>query len=56
MFRVFNMGIGLVLIVAEYHAEAITRYLRAEADVPAWVIGEVVDGNQTVEWETPLDA
>ena len=28
MFRVFNMGIGLVLIVADYYAEAIARYLR----------------------------
>ncbi len=54
MFRVFNMGIGLILVVAEYHAEAITRYLRTEANVPSWVIGEVVDGNQTVEWEEPL--
>ena len=33
----FNMGIGLVLIVAEYYAEAITRYLRTEVDLPAWV-------------------
>ena len=54
MFRVFNMGIGLVLIVAEYYAEAITRYLRTEVDLPAWVIGEVVDGDRTVEWEDPL--
>ncbi len=54
MFRVFNMGIGLTLIVAEYYAEAITRYLKTECDQPAWVIGEVVEGNQTVEWETPL--
>ena len=54
MFRVFNMGIGLVLIVAEYYAEAITRYLRTEVDLPAWVIGEVVDGGQTVDWEEPL--
>jgi phosphoribosylformylglycinamidine cyclo-ligase len=51
MFRVFNMGIGMVLIVAEYYAEAITRYLRTEVDLPAWVIGEVVDGDRTVEWE-----
>jgi len=56
MFRVFNMGIGLVLIVAEYHAVAITRYLRTEANLPSWVIGEVVEGNQTVEWATPLDS
>jgi phosphoribosylformylglycinamidine cyclo-ligase len=50
MFRVFNMGIGLVLIVAEYHAEAIARYLHHEAKVPAWVIGEVVEGDRTVSW------
>jgi phosphoribosylformylglycinamidine cyclo-ligase len=50
MFRVFNMGIGMVLIVAEYYADAITRYLRNEVDLPAWVIGEVVDGDRTVEW------
>ena len=54
MFRVFNMGIGLVLVVAEYYAEAITRYLRNEVKIPAWVIGDVVEGNQEVEWETPL--
>jgi phosphoribosylformylglycinamidine cyclo-ligase len=48
MFRVFNMGIGLVLIVAEYHADAIARYLRDEAKQPAWVIGEVVPGDGTV--------
>ena len=54
MFRVFNMGIGLVLIVAEYYAEAITRYLRAEVNIPAWVIGEVVEGEKSVRWETPL--
>ena len=53
MFRVFNMGIGLVLVVAEYYAEAITRYLRAEVDLPAWVIGEVVEGDKTVTWDDP---
>src|SRR3954452_23360311 len=51
MFRVFNMGIGMVLIVAEYYAEAITRYLRTEVAQPAWIIGEVVDGEQAVTWE-----
>ena len=30
MYRVFNMGIGLVLIVAEYYAEAIVRYLTSD--------------------------
>ena len=51
MFRVFNMGIGLVMIVADYYAEAIARYLKTEVKVPAWVIGEVIAGDKTVVWE-----
>jgi phosphoribosylformylglycinamidine cyclo-ligase len=50
MFRVFNMGIGLVLIVADYYAESIVRTLRKEIDLPAWVIGDVVEGDRTVTW------
>ncbi len=50
MYRVFNMGIGMVIIVAEYHAEAIARYLTREAGVPSWVIGEVVEGDREVVW------
>jgi phosphoribosylformylglycinamidine cyclo-ligase len=48
MFRVFNMGIGLILVVAEYYADAVVRTLRKEAEVPAWVIGEVVPGRRGV--------
>ncbi len=51
MFRVFNMGIGLVLIVAEYYAESIVRTLRKEANLPAWIIGEVVQGARNVTIE-----
>ena len=50
MFRVFNMGIGLILVVAEYYAEAIARSLREEVGQPAWVIGRVVEGDRTVRW------
>ena len=50
MFRVFNMGIGMTLIVAPYYAEAIARYLRDEVDLPAWIIGDVVAGDGTVTW------
>ncbi len=53
MDRVFNMGIGLVLIVAEYYAEAIVRHLRQEANVPSWIIGEVVPGDRSVAWGNP---
>ncbi len=48
MDRVFNMGIGLILIVAEYHAEAIVRHLNVQAQTPAMIIGEVVPGDRTV--------
>jgi phosphoribosylformylglycinamidine cyclo-ligase len=50
MFRVFNMGIGLVLIVADYYAEAIARYITDEVKIPAWIIGEVVEGRRDVVW------
>jgi phosphoribosylformylglycinamidine cyclo-ligase len=51
MFRVFNMGIGLVLVVADYYAESIARTLRTEAKVPAWVIGDIVPGRRDVIWD-----
>ena len=50
MFRVFNMGIGLVMVIADYYAEAVARYLRKEGKTPAWVIGEVVAGDRNVVW------
>jgi phosphoribosylformylglycinamidine cyclo-ligase len=50
MFRVFNMGIGMVLIVAEYYADAIARIVTKELKLPAWIIGEVVAGETGVSW------
>lgn len=44
MYRVFNMGIGMTLVVAEFYADAIARYINTELGLPAWVIGEVVEG------------
>ncbi len=49
MDRVFNQGIGFVMIVGAYFAESIQRQL-AEDRIPAWVIGEVVDGEAGVEF------
>ncbi|MEL7496145.1 MAG: phosphoribosylformylglycinamidine cyclo-ligase [Planctomycetota bacterium] len=40
MHRVFNMGIGLALVVSPYYADAISRTL-TEAGHPNWVIGKV---------------
>jgi phosphoribosylformylglycinamidine cyclo-ligase len=51
MDHVFNMGIGLVLVVAEHYAEAMVRRLIGRAKVPAWIIGEVVPGEKQVAWD-----
>jgi phosphoribosylformylglycinamidine cyclo-ligase len=49
MFRVFNMGIGLVLVVSPYYTESIREQL-AESGLESWVIGRVVEGERAVQW------
>lgn len=49
MYRVFNMGIGFVLIARPTAADAIRRHL-ADANVQAWMIGEVVEGPRGVTY------
>src|SRR6266851_1324407 len=49
MDRVFNQGIGFVMIVSRYYAESIQRQL-AEDRVPAYVIGEVRQGEAGLEY------
>ena len=49
MDRVFNQGIGFVLIVSPYFAESIQRQLEDDR-VPTWEIGEVRMGDPGVEF------
>jgi phosphoribosylformylglycinamidine cyclo-ligase len=49
MFNVFNMGVGLVLVVSPYYAESIQQQL-ARAGQSSWAIGRAVEGNQLVSW------
>jgi phosphoribosylaminoimidazole (AIR) synthetase len=44
------MGIGLVLIVSNYYADAIRRILHDE-QLACWQIGEVVAGSGQVSWK-----
>jgi phosphoribosylformylglycinamidine cyclo-ligase len=44
MERVFNMGVGMVAIVASSDIEQALRLL-AERDVPSWVVGEIAGGS-----------
>jgi phosphoribosylformylglycinamidine cyclo-ligase len=43
LFQVFNMGIGMVLIVAPQKADAVLQFIRAQG-TKAWLIGEVLKG------------
>jgi len=52
MDRVFNMGIGLVLIVAPFYAESIRQQLK-RSDLQNWVIGHARQGQKGVVWKTP---
>ncbi|HEV2733299.1 MAG TPA: phosphoribosylformylglycinamidine cyclo-ligase [Longimicrobiaceae bacterium] len=45
MFRAFNMGVGMVAVVAPERADAVVRELR-EAGEEAWIAGEVVPGER----------
>jgi phosphoribosylformylglycinamidine cyclo-ligase len=49
MYRVFNMGVGLALVVSPYYAESIQQLL-AKSGMASWVIGRAVPGDQTVKW------
>jgi phosphoribosylformylglycinamidine cyclo-ligase len=51
MDRVFNMGIGLVMIVSEFFADSIVRHLAHRARIPSWIIGDIVEGERIVSWE-----
>ena len=47
MFRAFNMGVGMVAVVAADGADAVVRGLRAAGE-QAWIAGEIVPGAGTV--------
>jgi len=48
MYRTFNMGIGMVLIIPQQRASEAVNRINAAADYKAQIIGEVVSGNRQV--------
>ena len=44
MFRVFNMGVGMIAITAPEAAEPALRKLTAAGE-KAWILGDVLEGN-----------
>jgi len=49
MFKVFNMGLGLVMVLASEQVEAVRASLD-EMELENWVIGKVVEGEKGVVW------
>ncbi|MEM9826464.1 MAG: phosphoribosylformylglycinamidine cyclo-ligase, partial [Planctomycetota bacterium] len=47
MYRVFNMGIGMVFVVGEFYADRVVRMLE-DANFPSFRIGEIVVGDGRV--------
>jgi phosphoribosylaminoimidazole synthetase len=45
MYRVFNMGIGMIVVLAAEHAAA----AQAAAGEETWIVGEIVPGDRRVE-------
>jgi len=49
MDRVFNMGVGLVLVVSPFYAESIRNQL-SRLGLPSWQIGRAEEGPRGVAW------
>jgi phosphoribosylformylglycinamidine cyclo-ligase len=49
MARVFNMGVGLVMIVSSYYADSIRQQL-ADGGYESWPIGTIVEGSGEARW------
>jgi len=49
MYRVFNMGIGMVLVVSPYYADSIQQQFR-RLGLDCWQIGHVRGGQREVVW------
>ncbi len=49
MFRVFNMGVGLTLVVSDYYAESIQHQL-AGLGFSSWNIGTIIEGCGESRW------
>ena len=52
LYQVFNMGVGMTMMVAGEKAAAILKFIRARKQ-QAWIIGEVTKGRGRVELTTP---
>ena len=50
MERVFNMGIGLVLVISPYYESTICGMLD-DAGLAHWKLGQIATGERSVVWK-----
>ncbi len=50
MYRTFNMGVGMILVVAEERAQRVQDFL-ASRDEQFYLIGEITDGSGKVQYQ-----
>jgi phosphoribosylformylglycinamidine cyclo-ligase len=49
LYRTFNMGVGMVLIVSKKDAEKTIKFLETRHKLKSWVIGKIEKGKRSVE-------
>ncbi len=49
MFKVFNMGIGFVMVVASAYAKSVMAQLRRSGE-RCWELGRIKKGGPDLEW------
>jgi phosphoribosylformylglycinamidine cyclo-ligase len=47
MYRTFNMGIGLVIIVEQSDKESVLKMAQQAFNLPVWEVGEIAQGEKT---------
>ena len=50
MFRTFNMGLGMIVVCRREDAARLVDVARAAGEADAWVVGEIVAGEQVVTY------
>ena len=50
MYRTFNMGVGMILVVAEERAQRVQDFLAAR-DEQFYLIGKITDGSGKVQYQ-----
>lgn len=48
MFRTFNMGIGMVMVLSEKEAVSARAHFKKKFNLKSWIIGEIVRGKKDV--------